>query len=160
MCTPHPEYQATFLTSDHLTSAQRTLLVLILSAQNHRISQEKVQLLFWPEVSPGKAKNRFDKLISRLHSVLSNFLAPYPVHRYFGMRQGILYLETISFDAAERNSPEPNNGGRHLFFFHQALGLWQAPPEPELFEGDPIQEYFLDLSRKLSELASAGVIIS
>lgn len=95
------EQTETKLTQGELTPNQRSLLTLLISSPERQISREKVQLILWPDISPDKAKIRFDTLMSRTRKTLSNILTPYPVHSFFGIKQGIVYLNNYWIDSLE-----------------------------------------------------------
>ena len=82
-----------------LNTNQRELIGLLISSPNHRISQEHVQLNFWPDSAPEKARKSFDTLMSRLRSVLKTKL-PFSHKHYITVEKGYVQLTNITIDAA------------------------------------------------------------
>jgi ATP/maltotriose-dependent transcriptional regulator MalT len=81
-----------------LTNRQRELFELIIASPGQRISQEQVQLAFWPDSPPDKARKSFDTLMTRLRKTLSQKL-PVPVKNYIGVEKGYVHLTRVAIDA-------------------------------------------------------------
>jgi LuxR family transcriptional regulator, maltose regulon positive regulatory protein len=81
-----------------LTFHQRELFGLIIATPGQRISQELIQLSFWPDSPPDKARKSFDTLMTRLRKTLSQKL-PAPVQNYIGVEKGFVHLNRVSIDA-------------------------------------------------------------
>ncbi|MCM2265638.1 MAG: response regulator, partial [Desulfuromonadales bacterium] len=56
--------------AESFSPAQRMLLAALLAAPDGRVSQETVQLGFWPDSSPSRARSNFDSLMTRLRKTL------------------------------------------------------------------------------------------
>ncbi len=82
---------------DDFTAAQRQLLGLLLTAKGQKIDQEKVQLYFWPDSPPEKAKRNFDVLVARLKKKISERIAV-PVQNYISINKGFLCLYNTETD--------------------------------------------------------------
>jgi len=128
----------TVVTAEDLTPAQRSLMALILSSKDQRISQEKIQLSLWPDSSPEKSRAKLDTLLVRLRKVLGIAL-PCPVANYLSMQKGILCLDNCRIDGVEFSclAREGMNHARAEHFwqagnsFYKALCLWDTVPASE-----------------------------
>lgn len=149
------------LTLEQLTPALRSLIALLTTSPEQRISQEKVQITYWPDIPPDKAKARFDTLMTRVRKLLNPFLHPYSLKHYFGMRQGILYLDNCWIDAREFTDfykqglkfARAGNWWQAENSFQCALELWEGCLGSELFAEDQIQDYCRDLLQQLVEMS-------
>ncbi|MCB2217517.1 hypothetical protein [Desulfofustis glycolicus] len=83
-----------------LTNHQRELFGLIIASPGQRISQEQIQLTFWPDSPPDKARKSFDTLMTRLRKTLSQKLS-IPVKNYIGVEKGYVHLTRIAIDASQ-----------------------------------------------------------
>ena len=126
------------ITAEDLTPAQRSLMALILSAKDQRVSQEKIQLTLWPDSPPEKSRAKLDTLLMRLRKVLDKAL-PCPVTNYLSMQKGILCLNNCRIDGVEFSclAREGMNQARtdHLWqagnAFYKAFRLWETVPACE-----------------------------
>lgn len=89
----------TVIPAEALTPAQRELLALLVSVPEMKLSQEEVQLDFWPDSPPEKARSSFDSLLLRLRKTLDTALAPFSARDCLQLQKGILYLENVRVDA-------------------------------------------------------------
>jgi two-component system phosphate regulon response regulator PhoB len=87
--------------TEDFSRTQRECLALLAAAPDHRISQEEVQLAFWPDSKPEKARSTLDTMLSRLRGLLKKKLHPYPVKKYLKLQKGVLSLEGVIVDAVE-----------------------------------------------------------
>ncbi len=87
--------------TDEFSRTQRECLALLAAAPDYRITQEEVQLTFWPESSPEKARSSLDTMLSRFRRILKDKFQPYPVKNYLKLQKGVLCLESVTVDAAE-----------------------------------------------------------
>ncbi len=87
--------------TDEFSRTQRECLALLAAAPDHRLTQEEVQLTFWPDSSPEKARSTLDTMLSRFRRILKEKLQPYPVKKYLKMQKGVLCLEGVVVDATE-----------------------------------------------------------
>ncbi len=102
--------------SDH----QRELFGLLVSAPRQRMSQNLVQLAFWPDRPPAKARSSFDTMMSRLRKTLRDRLSADADH-YVNIEKGYVQLSNSSIDAVEFML----NARRALKLGKQGL-WWQA----------------------------------
>jgi ATP/maltotriose-dependent transcriptional regulator MalT/DNA-binding SARP family transcriptional activator len=143
----------TLLTAEDLTPAQRSLMALILSEKNQRVSQEKIQLALWPDSSPEKSRAKLDTLLMRLRKVLGKTL-PCPVSNYLSMQKGILGLDNCRIDGIDFSclAREGLTHARAEHFwqagnsFYKALHLWETVPASgsDLFR-DETEEFYNQL---------------
>ena len=111
----------TVVRAEELSPAQRELLAVLVAVPEMKLSQEEVQLDFWPDSPADKARSSFDSLLLRLRKTLDAALAPHSAKDYLPLQKGILGLENVRVDA-------------HTFAFQIRLGLdlvrrresWQA----------------------------------
>ena len=89
----------TVLRAEDLTPAQRELLALLVAVPEMKLSQEEVQLDFWPDSPPEKARSSFDSLLLRLRKTLDSVLAPCSARDYLQLQKGILSLDNLRVDA-------------------------------------------------------------
>ncbi|PLY03240.1 MAG: hypothetical protein C0623_01940 [Desulfuromonas sp.] len=87
--------------TEEFSRTQRECLALLAAAAGHRVPQEEVQLTFWPDKSPEKARSTLDTMLSRLRRLLKDKLQPQPVKRYLKLQKGVLGLEGVAVDAVE-----------------------------------------------------------
>jgi DNA-binding SARP family transcriptional activator len=87
--------------TDEFSRTQRECLALLAAAPDHRLDQEEVQLAFWPDSQPEKARSTFDTMLSRLRRILKGKLQPQPVKKYLKLQKGVLSLEGVVVDASE-----------------------------------------------------------
>jgi ATP/maltotriose-dependent transcriptional regulator MalT/DNA-binding SARP family transcriptional activator len=143
------------LTARDLSQAQRQLFGLLLASPEQRISQEKVQLLMWPDSPPAQARSKFDTLLSRLRKIFAAALHPHPEKHYLYLRKGILCLDHCRIDAEIFREKikkglrydalqEFWHAGNHLF---PAMKLWDGCLAGDIFSGDLVQEYCAELQR-------------
>ena len=111
----------TAVRAEELSPAQRELLAVLVAVPEMKLSQEEVQLDFWPDSPADKARSSFDSLLLRLRKTLDAALAPHSAKDYLQLQKGILGLENVRVDA-------------HTFAVQIRLGLdlvrrrelWQA----------------------------------
>ncbi len=82
--------------SDH----QRELFGLLISAPRQRMSQNLVQLAFWPDSPPEKARKSFDTMMTRLRKTLRDKL-PAEINHYLKVEKGYVQLINTSIDAVQ-----------------------------------------------------------
>ena len=85
--------------TDDFSRTQRECLALLASAPEYKMTQEEVQLTFWPDSKPEKARSTLDTMLSRLRRTLKEKLQPYPVKKYLKLQKGVLGLEGVAVDA-------------------------------------------------------------
>ncbi|MBE0582903.1 MAG: hypothetical protein IH612_03985, partial [Desulfofustis sp.] len=126
-----------------LTFHQRELFGLLIANPGQRISQELVQLSFWPDSPPNKARKSFDTLMTRLRKTLSLKL-PVPVKNYIGVEKGFVHLSRVSIDAitflqfARRGLRRAKQGQwwQAGNLFAKALSQWTVLRPIDSFTGD------------------------
>jgi ATP/maltotriose-dependent transcriptional regulator MalT/DNA-binding SARP family transcriptional activator len=157
----------TSLTVESFTPLQRELLCLILFSKDHKIGQEKVQLILWPDSSPEKSRKKMDTLLGRLRNTFSDNL-PVDTKDYIVLNKGILSLENSITDVEEFQR-FCETGFRHVereeFWqagnqFHNALTLWKGSLPSDTFRNDSIyaiEDSLLTTYEKMS-LSWAGIL--
>jgi len=101
--------RVTFAAGD-FTPIQRALLALLLCAHGHRIRQEQVQELLWPESEPSKSRSKFDSTLLRLRKTLAGAVGEEASRQILVLRKGFLELAGCRMDG-------------DLFLFHGREGL-------------------------------------
>ena len=81
--------------------SQRDCLALLISAPNNRVDQEEMQLTFWPESPPEKARANLDTMLSRLRKTLQAQIKPLSVKNYLKLQKGVISLDYCSCDIDE-----------------------------------------------------------
>ncbi len=145
---------------DDITPFQREILGLLLIAKGNKVSQEKIQLILWPDSPPQKARKKFDTLLGRLRKSLSSHLA-LPIKHYIVMKKGILSLSNIQTDVlqfletgdralAHTRKNELWQAGN---YFNRALSLWKGNLPTNIFTSDPVFSYENSLLSHYSKIA-------
>lgn len=133
---------------DQLTPLQRDLLSLLLFSTKKKISQDKVQLLLWPDSSPEKSRKKLDTLLGRLRNTLDNNL-PVDSRNYVVLNKGILSLKKTMSDV-DLFFENYDAGFRHVARdeywqagnrFHQALTLWKGTLPTDTFRNDSVYSF-------------------
>ncbi len=139
----------TVVRAEDLTPAQRELLALLVAVPGMKLSQEEVQLDFWPDSPPEKARSSFDSLLLRLRKTLDAALAPNAARDYLQLQKGILSLDNARVDAQafaalirlgldlvrRRESWQAGN------VFAQAHALWKGSFMPGASARDQAADY-------------------
>jgi len=79
---------------------QRELFGLLISSPGQQISQDQVQLAFWPDSPPDKARKAFDTMMTRLRKTLREKLVA-PVDNYLSLEKGYVQLSNTSIDGVQ-----------------------------------------------------------
>ncbi len=87
------------LGAEDFSPAQRELLALLVATPGMKLSQEEVQLEFWPDSTPEKARSSFDSLLLRLRKTLDQALYPLAIKDCLVLQKGILSLQQVQVDA-------------------------------------------------------------
>jgi two-component system phosphate regulon response regulator PhoB len=87
------------LRAEDLTPAQRELIAVLVAVPGMKLSQEEVQLDFWPDSPPEKARSSFDSLLLRLRKTVDQALAPHSIRNYLVLQKGMLCLQNVRVDA-------------------------------------------------------------
>jgi len=87
--------------TEEFSRTQRECLAMLSAAPDFRLPQEEVQLTFWPDKSPEKARSTLDTMLSRLRKILKEKLQPYPVKKYLKLQKGVLSFESVEVDSVE-----------------------------------------------------------
>ncbi len=144
-----------------LTSFQREMLGLVITAKGQRISQEKVQLELWPDRSPENARKSFDTLLARLRKLLAPHL-PASIKDYLYLQKGILCLTNCEIDAlkfhenARIGLARCKNGDwwQSYSAFQTALSCWRGAMPEDTFHSEQILTFNDKLSDLLVEIGS------
>lgn len=126
-----------------LTSFQREMMGLLITAKGQRIAQSKVQLELWPERSPENARKSFDTLLNRLRKLLAPHL-PATMKDYLLLQKGILSLANYEIDAlqfienAECGLSHSRNGDwwQAQSAFQTALSFWTGAMPEDTFHSE------------------------
>lgn len=150
------------LAADEMTPLQCRLLKLLATSDTMKMGQEAIQLAFWPESKPEKARSNFDSLLSRLRKSLRSVMGQYPVEDYLVLQQGILSLQNSVLDA-KRFQQAAAKGLRHAKknewwqaanCFEVAVSLWQGSMGAWVIEDDQVHNFVGELQRLMIEVAS------
>lgn len=157
--------------AETFSPAQRMLLAALLAAPDGRISQEEVQLAFWPDSPPARARSNFDSLMTRLRKTLEQELPGIDVRRHLLLRRGIICLEHIRVDAHEfrrlaGRGVQQAAAGEHWqaeVAFSSAFSLWQGSFLPgdfgcESASGyqDELEQLYIEASQQFARLLADG----
>ena len=155
----------TTLQADDFTSAQRTLLSLLLTTPEQNMHQESIQAVLWPESSPDKARAKFDTLLTRMRRVLKDALAG-PVTQYLVLRKGILRLKNCRIDAVEFEALA-RTGLKHAHAerywqagnaFYRAIALWTGPIETDGFMAGEAAQFMDRMTRLLTRITHTWAV--
>lgn len=151
---------------EEFSPTQRELFAMLISAPGLRISQEEVQLSFWPDSTPDKARSSFDSLLLRLRKVLEKAVSPGVVKDYFLLQKGILFLVNVQIDALEfREAVRTGNdcarrkecwqaGNAYAYAHRLWKGGFMSGASPREHAGDfreELERSFVDSSLRWSE---------
>lgn len=153
--------------AEGFSPAQRMLLAVLLAAPNGRISQDAVQLGFWPDSPASRARSNFDSLMTRLRKTLEMELPGIDVRRHVQLTRGIICLEHVRVDAHEFR----RLAGKGLqqaaagelwpaeVSFSAAFSLWQGTFLPGDFGSetaasyqDELEQLYLESSQQFARL--------
>lgn len=158
--------------TEGFSPAQRMLLAVLLTAPNGQVPQETVQLGFWPDSPPARARSNFDSLMTRLRKTLEQELPGIDVRRHLQLSRGIICLENVRVDAHEFQ----RLAGKGLqlastgelwpaeIAFSAAFSLWQGTFLPGDFGSesaaifqDELEQLYLEASQRFARiLADSG----
>lgn len=150
-----------FLKDTDLGESQRQLLAVLLSRSDLSCSQERLLSLLWPESDVKRARNNFDKLLSR---VRQSFKAAFGAHggHYLQLKNGILSLYNCRIDA-HQFIREIKQGHGHFkqgnhwqaeICLHQAIELYRGEFLPSVTSNDQIETF----RRELQQAYQFGVV--
>lgn len=117
-----------------LTSSQRQLLGLLLTAPNQQLHQEEIQAELWPEGSASRSRSNFDNALSRLRKTLDAAIGSSLTKHYLVLQKGVLRLANCRIDASVF-AAAVKQGLAHCRrqevwqadnVLRKALGLWQG----------------------------------
>ena len=146
---------------EKFSGLQRELFGLLIASPDQKVSQEQVQLAFWPDSAPDKARKSFDTMLSRLRKVLSEVIDN-PI-QYLSIEKGYVQLSNVIIDGinfmqfAEHglSSWKQNRYWQAENGFAAALSCWQSFVPAELFIGDQAIVFTDDLHHKMKEMIVA-----
>jgi two-component system phosphate regulon response regulator PhoB len=87
--------------TNKFSRSQRDCLALLIAAPNNRVDQEEMQLTFWPDSPPEKARANLDTMLSRLRKTLQALIKPLAIKNYLKLQKGVISLDYCSFDIDE-----------------------------------------------------------
>ena len=151
-----------------LSALQRELLGLLISSPDFSISQEQVQLAFWPDTPPGKARNNLDTLTHRFRKILTEKIQV-PASSYFTVEKGFLRLTNARVDAIEFITYADRGlklAGQKLWWqagnaFIRALSYWGNGTLDEIFISDQalkLYDEIIETMRRIS-LSWSGMLV-
>ena len=154
---------ASFHCSEQFSPAQRQLLAMLLVTPQGKLSQEAVQLAFWPDSSEARARSSFDSLLLRVRRTLEETFPGIDSKVYLTVRRGILSLEHIRVDAHEfqklsqRGLAKVSAGDfwQAEIAFSAAFSLWQGTFLPGDFGNEAAGRYQDELERLYIEASQA-----
>jgi LuxR family maltose regulon positive regulatory protein len=140
------------LTLKDLSALQRELIGLLISSPGLSVGQEQIQLAFWPDNAPDKARNSLDTLTHRLRKVLKERL-PVPATCYFVVGKGFLQLINVRVDAIQFVAHARNGlklAKQELWWqagnaFINAFSFWKDFTLTEFFMNDQALIFYDDL---------------
>src|SRR6056297_11295 len=156
-----------FHCSEQFSPAQRQLLAMLLVTPAGKLTQEAVQLAFWPESSEARARSSFDSLLSRVRRTLEQSLPGIDSKLYLTLRRGILNLENVSVDAHEYQKFSRKGlqqmAARDFWqaelSFSAAFSLWQGSFLPGDFGNetaaryqDELEQLYLEVTEQFGRL--------
>ena len=138
---------------------QRELFGLLISSPDQRISQEQVQLVFWPDSHPDKARKSFDTLMYRLRKVFDEKLL-FSSKPYINIEKGYVQLtnttvDAINFMKAARTGLKHCKQGWYWQAgnkFTDALSCWKHFLPTETFISDQAVGFDDDVQNTMKEL--------
>lgn len=158
--------------AEGFSPAQRMLLAVLLTAPNGQVSQETVQLGFWPDSPPSRARSNFDSLMTRLRKTLEQELPGIDVRRHLHLSRGIICLENVRVDVHEfqrlaGKGLKLSDAGELWpaeIAFSAAFSLWQGTFLPGGFGSesaavfqDEVEQLYLEASQRFARiLAGSG----
>lgn len=89
---------AQLLSADDFSRSQRDCLAVLIASPKNRVEQEEMQLAFWPDSSPDKARANLDTMLSRLRKTLQAEIKPLVAKKYLKLQKGVITLAHCSFD--------------------------------------------------------------
>ncbi len=104
-----------------LTPAMRELLALLISSPDMKMYQEEILTIMWPDISPAKARSRFDTLLLELRKILKSKFDNTQIDYYLILKKGVFYLTNCRPDA-DIFIENVRKGFAHI----QKKELWQA----------------------------------
>lgn len=130
--------------TEDFSPAQRQLMSMLVGSQSGKVSQEEVQLAFWPDSSTARARSSFDSLLSRVRRTLEQVLEPFDSKQYMVVKRGYLSLDNTRIDAHEfcRLIRKGNQqlAAKELWpaeiSYSSAFSLWQGTFVPGNFGSD------------------------
>jgi DNA-binding SARP family transcriptional activator len=162
---------ASFHCSEQFSPAQRQLLAMLLVTPEGKLTQEAVQLAFWPDSSEARARSSFDSLLSRVRRTLEETFPGIDSKVYLTVRRGILSLEHIRVDAHEfqklckRGLAKVSAGDfwQAEIAFSAAFSLWQGSFTPGDFGNeaaawyqDELERLYIQASQAFARLLAQG----
>lgn len=158
--------------AESFSPAQRMLLAALLATPDGRVSQEAIQLGFWPDTAPSRARSNFDSLMTRLRKTLEQELTGIDVRHHLQLSRGIICLESVRVDAHEfrrlvGKGLQQAAGGelwQAEIAFSAAFSLWQGTflpggfgSESAAYYQDDLEQLYLEASQQFARiLAHAG----
>lgn len=152
---------------EEFSPAQRQLMSMLVSASSGKVSQEEVQVSFWPDSPSAKARSSFDSLLSRVRRTLDQTLAPFDSKKYLVLKRGYLCLENALVDAHEfrrliRKASQQLAKGELWpaeITFSSAFSLWRGTFVPgdfgcdaAIIVQDDLEQIYLESSQSFARL--------
>lgn len=135
--------------SEQFSPAQRQLLAMLLVTPAGKLSQEAVQLAFWPDSSESRARSSLDSLLSRVRRTLEQSFPGIDSKLYLAVRRGTLSLEHVRVDAHEFQRLSRKGLAQFAsgdlwqaeISFSSAFSMWQGTFLPGDFGNEAAADY-------------------
>lgn len=142
-----------------LSAAHRELIGLLLSSPGQRLSREQVQLVFWPDSPPEKARTAYDTLMTRLRKALEKKL-PEPATNYISVGKGYVQLTNVSIDAVQFMHAARSGLSfcKQDFWwqaenaFAKALSCWNSLQLNEIFTTDQALDFYDQIQNTMRDM--------
>jgi tetratricopeptide (TPR) repeat protein len=149
----------TYMGPQDLSATHRELIGLLLSSPGQRLSREQVQLVFWPDSPPEKARTTYDTLMTRLRKALEKKL-PEPATNYISVGKGYVQLTNVSIDAVQfMNAARSGLSFCKQDFwwqaenaFAKALSCWNLLQLNEIFTTDQALDFYDQIQNTLRDM--------
>lgn len=142
------------------TPQQRQLMAILVASPKRQVPIEMIQLVFWPDSPPEKARRNFDALLERTRKILTDELS-LAAKRYLVLSRGILTLTNyaLDFDVFMKLTARgiilasQNKWWQAAGFFNCALQLWDGSLPCHSLSGDAALELEEELVHTVKKLA-------
>ena len=151
-----------------LSGLQRELIGFLIASPGFRVSHEQIQLAFWPDNTPDKARNSLDTLSHRFRKALKENL-PVPAAHYFHVGKGSMSLANVTVDAVEfiKHADIGLKSARQGLWwqagnaFIESFSYWETYTLSEIFVNDRALSLYDDIVETMREvcLSWSGMLL-